>query len=156
MATRRYRSIYLVHIYGPHYLFLLLFFFFWLFIYLSLFLAALGLHYFIQNSSSCSKWGLLFVWCEGFSLWCLLLLQSTGSRHVGFSSCSLQARQHGLSSSGAQAQPPCGMWNPPWPVIESISSALASRLLSTPPAGHSLYYFCIGQCWYTEHVSIVG
>ena len=26
--------------------------------------------------------------CTGFSLWWLLLLQSTGSRHVGFSSCS--------------------------------------------------------------------
>ena len=29
--------------------------------------------------------------CVGFSLWWLLLLQSTGSRHAGFSSCSTQA-----------------------------------------------------------------
>ena len=27
-----------------------------------------------------------------FSLWCLLLLQSTGSRRVGFSSCGMQAQ----------------------------------------------------------------
>ena len=31
--------------------------------------------------------------CVGFSLWCLLLLQSTGSRYVGFSSCCTQAQQ---------------------------------------------------------------
>ena len=30
--------------------------------------------------------------CAGFSLWWLLLLQSTGSRHTGFSSCSVWAR----------------------------------------------------------------
>ena len=29
----------------------------------------------------------------GFSLWWLLLLRSTGSRHAGFSSCSTQAQQ---------------------------------------------------------------
>ena len=26
------------------------------------------------------------LWCAGFSLWCLLLLQSMGAGHVGFSS----------------------------------------------------------------------
>ena len=31
--------------------------------------------------------------CMGFSLWQLLLLQSTGSRHAGFSSCGTQAQQ---------------------------------------------------------------
>ena len=30
--------------------------------------------------------------CAGFSLWWLLLLRSTGSRHVGFSSCGMQAQ----------------------------------------------------------------
>ena len=30
--------------------------------------------------------------CAGFSLWWLLLLPSTGSRHAGFSSCSTQAQ----------------------------------------------------------------
>ena len=33
------------------------------------------------------------LWCMGFSLWWLLLLQSTGSRHTGFSSCSMRAQQ---------------------------------------------------------------
>ena len=33
------------------------------------------------------------LWCTGFSLQCLLLLQSTGSSHVGFSSCSTWAQE---------------------------------------------------------------
>ena len=42
--------------------------------------------------------------CAGFSLWRLLLLQSTGSRHVGFSSCGTWAQQLRLTGSRAQAQ----------------------------------------------------
>ena len=32
------------------------------------------------------------LWCSGFSLQWLLLLRSTGSRHVGFSSCDAWAQ----------------------------------------------------------------
>ena len=32
------------------------------------------------------------LWCAGFSLQWLLLLQSTGSRHAGFSSCASWAQ----------------------------------------------------------------
>ena len=52
-----------------------------------LFLAALGLRCCTQAFSSCGEWGLLFVAVPG-----LLMLQSTGSRHVGFSSCGMWAR----------------------------------------------------------------
>ena len=41
--------------------------------------------------------------CVGFSSWWLLLSWSTGSKHVGFSSCSLWALVHGPSSCGARA-----------------------------------------------------
>ena len=41
--------------------------------------------------------------CLGFSLRWLLLLQSMGSRHTGFSSCGLRAPEHRLSSCGTQA-----------------------------------------------------
>ena len=41
--------------------------------------------------------------CTGFSLWWLLLLQSTGSRCVGFSSCGTQTLECRLSSCGTQA-----------------------------------------------------
>ena len=42
--------------------------------------------------------------CAGFSLRWLLLLLSTGSRHVGFSSCGTRAQQLWLTGSRAQAQ----------------------------------------------------
>ena len=41
--------------------------------------------------------------CTGFSLWWLLLLWSTGSRHAGFSSCGSWALEHRLSSCGTWA-----------------------------------------------------
>ena len=58
-----------------------------LFICLSFFLAALGLGY-ARAFSSCGEHGFLCVACVSFSLQWLLLLQSTGCRHVGFSGCS--------------------------------------------------------------------
>ena len=44
------------------------------------------------------------LWCTGFSSRWLLLLWSTGSRRVGFSSCGTQAQYLWLSGSRAQAQ----------------------------------------------------
>ena len=80
----------------------------------------------------------------GFSFWWLLLLQSTGSRLSGFSSCITQAWQLGLTNSraeaqqfGTQGQLLLGMWNLPRPGIEPVSSALAGLLLSTAPPGKS-------------------
>ena len=43
--------------------------------------------------SSCGAWA---SHCEGFSLW------STGSRHMGFSSCSMQAQYLWLAVSRAR------------------------------------------------------
>ena len=54
-------------------------FIFWL---LWVFIAACGLSLVLASGGFC------FLWCAGFSLWGLRLLQSTGSRCVGFSSCS--------------------------------------------------------------------
>ena len=45
----------------------------------------------------------------------------TGPRHTGF------------SSRGAQAQSPCGMWDPPRAEIEPMSLALAGAFLTTGP-----------------------
>ena len=75
--------------------------------------------------------------CAGFSLQCLLLLQSTGSGWQGFSSCgwglscgslALECR---LSSCGPWAQLPCGMWDLPGPGIVLVSLALAGRFWTT-------------------------
>ena len=41
--------------------------------------------------------------CTGFSLWWLLLLQSTGYRRAGFSSCGSQALELRLNSCGTRA-----------------------------------------------------
>ena len=59
----------------------------------------------------------------GFSLWWLLLLQSTGSR------------AHGLSTCCSWALIALGMWDLPRPRIEPMSPALAGGFLSTVPPG---------------------
>ena len=47
--------------------------------------------------------GYSLLWCAGFSLSWLLLLQSTGSRSAGFSSCGTWALECKLSNCGARA-----------------------------------------------------
>ena len=119
----------------------LLSFFFNLFIYLWLhwqvFVAARGL------SLVAASGGYSSLWCAGFSLRWLLLLQSTGSRCVGFSSCGSEALEHRLSSCGAWAQLFCGMWDLPRPGLEPVSPALAGGFLTTetPEKSPLLSYF---------------
>ena len=62
--------------------------------------------------------------CTGFSFRWLLLLWSTGSRHVGFSSCGTQAQLLWLAGSRAQAQQlwPMGLVAP-WHVGSSRTRA---------------------------------
>ena len=87
-----------IPLYSSHFFLLLL-----LLIYL--FLAVLGLHCCARAFSSCSERGLLFVAVHGlFSLQWLLLLQSRGSRHAGFSTCGTWAQQLWLAGSRVQAQ----------------------------------------------------
>ena len=57
-----------------------------------LFMVVLGLLCWAQAFSSLGEWGLLLIWCMGFLLQCLLLLQSSGSRHADFSSCGVWAQ----------------------------------------------------------------
>ena len=69
----------------PHFLFFLfiLFIYFWL---SWVFVVVCGLSLVVVSGGYSS------LRCAGFSLRWLLLLQSTGSRHVGFSSCGSQAQ----------------------------------------------------------------
>ena len=90
-------------------------FLFVLFIYFGLhwvFVAVRGLSLVVVSKGYSS------LWCVGFSLRWLLLLWSTGSRHMGFSSCVMQAQQlwhtglvapqHvGSSQTRAQTHVPC-------------------------------------------------
>ena len=75
--------------------------------------------------------------CVGFSLRWLFLLQNTGSRCVGFSSCSSQALECRLSSFGARAYLLRGIWDLPGPGLEPVSPALAGGFLTTAPPGKS-------------------
>ena len=91
-----------------------------------LFLAALGLCCCTWAFSSCGEQGLLFLVVRaGFSLRWFLLLRSTGSRHVGFSSCGTQALERRLSSCGTRAYLLRSTWDLPGPRLEPVSPALA-------------------------------
>ena len=67
-------------------------FIFYFFINLFLFLATLGLRCCARASLVAVSQGYSSLWYAGFSLWWLLLLRSTGSRHAGFSSCGMWAQ----------------------------------------------------------------
>ena len=90
---------------------------------------------------SCGERGHSLPWCLGFSPRWLLLLPSTGSRQVGFSSCGSRAPERRLSSCGTRAQLLCGMWNPLRPGLEPVSPALSGRLLTAVPVGKSRHIF---------------
>ena len=96
---------FLTPFFHPHQGFLLNFF-------LITFWAALGLCCFAWTFSSCWERGLLFVWSTDFSLQWLLLLWSTDSRLVGFSSCSAQAFS---CSAACGIFPDQGLNLWPWP-----------------------------------------
>ena len=76
------------------YLFIYLFIYFWL---CWVFIAVRGLSLVLASGGYSS------LQCTGFSLWWLLLLWSTGSRRMGFSSRGSPALERRLSSCGAQA-----------------------------------------------------
>ena len=97
--------------------------------------AALGLCCCARDFFSCSEQGLLFIAVPGFSLRWLLLLRSTGSRRVGFSSCGSRALGHRLSNCGKRAYLLCSMWDLPGPGLKPVSPALAGGFLTTVPPG---------------------
>ena len=109
-----------------HSLFFNFYYFFWLH---WVFVAARGL------SLDVASRGYSLLQCAGFSLWWLLLLQSTGSRRKGFSSCGLRALGCQVSSCGTWAQLLSSMWDLPDPGIKPMSPALAGGLLTTAPPG---------------------
>ena len=75
--------------------FIIYLFIFWLH---QVFVAARGLSLVASNRGYSS------LWCAGFSLQWLILLQSTGSRCAGFSSCGMWAQELWHSGSRMQAQ----------------------------------------------------
>ena len=103
-----------------------------LFIYLCLhwgFVAERGLSLVVASGGYSS------LWCVSFPLLWLLLLQSMGSRHMGFRSCGSRALERRLRSCGSRAQLLRGMWDLPGPGLEPVSPALAGRFSTTAPPG---------------------
>ena len=110
--------------------FFLTFGFFYLFVYL--FMAALGLRFCARASSSCCKWGPLLIAVRGP----LTIAASLVAEH------RLQTRR--LGNCGSRAQLLRGMWDLPRPGLEPVSPALASRLSTTAPPGKPFckFYGC--------------
>ena len=100
---------------------ILFFFFKYLFIYL--FMAALGLRFCARAFSSCGKRGPLFIAARGP----LTIAASLVAEH------RLQTRR--LSSCGSRAQLLRGTWDLPRPGLKPVSPALAGRLSTTAPPG---------------------
>ena len=99
-----------------------------------LFLTVLSLWCYTKASCSCGEQGTLQLWCLGFSWWRLLLCEHR-LLVCRLRSCDSRALEQGLSSHGAQAELPCGMWNLPGSGMEPVFPALTGGFLSTGPPG---------------------
>ena len=112
------------------------FFFFNKFIYLFIFLAALGLRCCVQAFPSCGEQELPFVAVRGLLIAVASLVAEHGLQ--GFSSCGSRALERRLSSCGTRPQLLRGMWDLPGPGLEPMPPALADRFLTTVPPEKSL------------------
>ena len=92
-------------------------------------MVVLGLCFCARASSSCGKWGPLFIAVRRP----LTIAASLVGEH------RLQTRR--LSNCGSRAQSLHGMWDPPRPGPEPVSPALAGRLSTTAPPGKPLKIF---------------
>ena len=90
-------------------------------------MAVLGLCFCARAFSSCGKRGPLFIAVRGP----LTIAASVVAEH------RLQTRR--LSSCGSRAQLLRGMWDPPRPGLEPVSTALAGRFSTTAPPGKPAY-----------------
>ena len=106
------------------------FFFFWL---CWVFIAVRGL------SLVAASGGYSSLRCTGFSLRWLLLLWSTGSRRMGFSSCSMRAQQLWLTGSRAQAQQ---LWRTGLVALRHVGSSRTRDRTCVPCIGRRILNHC--------------
>ena len=98
MLKRKKKSAFAPKMITLSFFFKIIYWFYWFYFWLCwVFVAVCGLCL-VVVSGGCSS-----LQCVGFSLSGLLLLQSMGSRHAGFSSCGTWAQQLWLAGSRAQA-----------------------------------------------------
>ena len=91
--------------------------------------SCVGSSFRVRAFSSCGKRGPLFIAVRGP----LTIAAPPVAEH------RLQTRR--LSSCGSRAQLLRGMWDPPRPGPEPVSSALAGRFSATAPPGKPPYFF---------------
>ena len=91
-------------------------------------MAVLGLRFCARASSSCGKWGPLFIAVRGP----LTIAAPLVAEH------RLQTCR--LSNCGSRAQPLRGTWDPPRPGLEPVSPTLAGRVSTTAPPGKPYNY----------------
>ena len=77
--------------------------------------------------------------CAGFSLQWLLLLQSTGSRHTGFSSCGTWAQQLWLAGSRVLAQQ---LWSTGLVALWHVGSSPTRARTRVPCIGRQTLNHC--------------
>ena len=126
----------------------------WLFYFFKSIFGCIGSWLLCKASSSCGKWGLVFLTVPGLS---------------GFSCCRAQAPgtqasvvvAHSLRSCGPWAQLLFGMWDLPGPGMEPVSPALAGRVPSLCHQGNperwcltSLFHFpfCLSKYYHLSWV----
>ena len=94
-------------------------------------MAVLGLRFCARALSSCGEQGPLLIAVRGP----LTVAASLVAEH------RLQTRR--LSNCGSRAQLLRGMWDPPRPGLEPMSTALAGRFSTTAPPGKPDFNFCV-------------
>ena len=92
-------------------------------------MAVLGVHFCASAFSSCGKQGPLLIAVRGP----LTIAASLVAEH--------RLQTHRLSNCGSRAQLLHGMWDPPRPGLEPVSSALAGTLSTTAPPGKPFIVF---------------
>ena len=112
------------------FIYLFIFIYFWLH---WIFIAAHRLSLVASSEGYCS------LRCTGFSLRWLLLLWSTGSRHAGFSSSSMQAQQLWLMGSRAQAQQ---LWRTVLVAPRHVGSSQTRARTRVPCIGRRILNHC--------------
>ena len=113
-------------------------FLFFLILFIYLFLAELGLRCCSRAFLQLRQTNYSSLWCKGFSLRWLLLLQSMRSTCTGFSSCGSWAQQLWLKGSRAQAQQ---LWRMGLVVPQHVGSSQIGDRTHVP---------CIGK-WVINH-----
>ena len=113
-----------------------IFFFFYLYIYGCIGSLLLRMGFSLVAASG----GYSSLRCVGFSLQCLLLLWSTGSRGAGFSSCGTRAQELWLAGFRAQAQE---LWLTGLAAPRHVGSSRSRARTRVPCIGRRILNHCV-------------